>query len=91
MTRLDKDLYERVKQFPFLLRWSEEIEPHGPRPVGENNGRIWDEHEKRNELARTRIKAALYVLAWLGFFLDNDEGENPGELSMVQAFLCKEA
>lgn len=90
MTRLSKDLHERTKQFPFLESWSAEIEPQRERPVGDINGRIWDEREKKNEEARTKIKAALYVLNWLGFILDNDDGENPGELAMVQAFYCKE-
>lgn len=90
MTRLGKDLHDRMQQFPFLESWSAEIEPQGPRPVGETNGKIWDEHERKNELARTKIKAALYVLDWLGYILDNDDGENPGEHTLVQAFYCKE-
>lgn len=90
MTRLNKELLARVQQFPVLESWSAEIEPQGERPIGEINGRIWDEREKKNEAARTKIKAALYILTWLGYILDNDEGENPGELAMVQAFYCKE-
>lgn len=90
MTRLSKDLNERMKKFPMLETWSAEIEPQGPRPFGENNARIWDEHERKNEIARTKIKAALRILDWLGYILDNDEGDNPGELALVQAFYCKE-
>lgn len=90
MTRLSKDLNERMKVFPFLESWSSEIIEQGERPSNEAMGKLWDEREVRNEFYRTKIKAALHVLHWIGFILDNDDGDNPGELTLVEAFYCKE-
>lgn len=90
MTRLSKDLHDRMKQFPFLESWSAEITEQGERPAPDSMGKLWDERERKNEIARTKIKAALYALTWLGYILDNDDGDNPGELTLVTAFFCKE-
>lgn len=89
MTRLSRELNDRMKQFPFLESWSAEICPQGERPMGDM-GKVWDERDRRNEILRTKIRAALHTLNWLGYILDNDDGDNPGELTLVQAFYCKE-
>ena len=90
MTRLSKDLHDRMKQFPFLESWSAEIIEQGDRPPIESMGKLWDERDRKNEIMRTKIKAALHTLNWLGYILDNDDGDNPGELTLVTAFFCKE-
>lgn len=90
MTRLSKDLHDRLAQFPFLESWSNEIIEQGERPLQDSMAKLWDERERKNELMRTKIKAALHTLNWLGYVLDNDDGDNPGEMTLVQAFYCKE-
>ena len=90
MTRLSKDLRERMNRFPLLQSWSNEIEPEGERPTAETDAKIWDGKHDKNRYIRSRIEGFLLALVQQSVLLDNRDDDDPGEYALVRAFYCKE-
>lgn len=90
MTRLNKDLKDRMERWPLLASWSREIEPQGERPTAESDLKIWEGKESKNRILRARIEGHLLALLQIGILLDNHADDDPGEFAIVKAFYCKE-
>lgn len=90
MTRLDRNLRERMDRFPLLASWSKEIEPQGERPTTDSDLKIWEGKEIKNGKARAMIVGYLLALVGFGVILDNLTDDDPSEYALVRAFYCKE-
>lgn len=90
MTRLDRNLRERMERFPLLASWSKEIEPLGEMPTADTDLKIWEGKEIKNGKARAMISGYLLALVGFGVILDNRTDDDPGEYALVKAYFCKE-
>lgn len=90
MTRLDRNLRERMERFPLLASWSKEIEPQGERPTAESDLIIWESKEIKNGKARAMITGYLLALVSFGVILDNRTDDDPSEYALIKAYFCKE-